>query len=113
MRLEDNREVDYDFAELDELTLAYAVSVHKSQGSEYPVVVIPLVSAHYMMLQRNLVYTGVTRARKLVVLVGSKQALATAVRNNKTSNRFSGLAVRLREFASFAPPDKSYHATEF
>lgn len=113
VRLEDNREVDYDFAELDELTLAYAVSVHKSQGSEYPVVVIPLVSAHYMMLQRNLVYTGVTRARKLVVLVGSKQALATAVRNNKTSNRFSGLAVRLREFANFAPPDKNYRADEF
>ena len=99
VRLEDGREVDYDFAEMDELTLAYAVSVHKSQGSEYPVVVLPLVSAHYQMLQRNLVYTAVTRARKLVVLVGSKRALAIAVHNNKTRQRYSGLAVRLREAA--------------
>jgi exodeoxyribonuclease V alpha subunit len=97
--------VDYDFAELDELSLAYAVSVHKSQGSEYPVVVLPLVASHFMMLQRNLVYTAVTRARKLVVLVGSRKALGMAVRNNKTSQRYSALAVRLREFASpVAPP---------
>ncbi len=97
VRLEDGREVDYDFAEMDELSLAYAVSVHKSQGSEYPVVVLPLVTAHYQMLQRNLVYTAVTRARKLVVLVGSKRALAIAVGNNKTRQRYSGLAVRLRD----------------
>ncbi len=100
--LEDSREVEYDFAELDELMLAYAVSVHKSQGSEYPVVVLPLVTGHFPMLQRNLVYTAVTRARKLVVLVGSKRALSMAVRNNKTSHRFSGLAARLRDFAPAA-----------
>lgn len=99
LRLEDSRVVDYEFSELDELALAYAVSVHKSQGSEYPVVVMPLVGGHYMMLQRNLVYTAVTRARKIVVLVGSKQALARAVHNNKTSRRFSGLAARLRDFS--------------
>jgi exodeoxyribonuclease V alpha subunit len=99
VKLEDGRIVEYDYAELDELTLAYAVSVHKSQGSEYPVVVLPLVMSHYMMLQRNLIYTAVTRARKLVVLVGSKKALGVAVRNNKTSERFSGLAARLRDFA--------------
>ncbi len=99
VRLEDGRMVEYDFAELDELTLAYAVSVHKSQGSEYPVVVLPLVMGHYQMLQRNLVYTAITRARKLVVLVGSKKALGIAVRNNKTSQRYSGLTSRLRDFA--------------
>jgi exodeoxyribonuclease V alpha subunit len=108
VQLEDGRPVDYDFAELDELSLAYAVSVHKSQGSEYPVVVLPLVASHFMMLQRNLVYTAVTRARKLVVLVGSRKALGMAVRNNKTSQRFSALAVRLREFggsgAAMPPP---------
>lgn len=100
IQLEDGQPVDYDFSELDELSLAYAVSVHKSQGSEYPVVVMPLVSSHFMMLQRNLVYTAVTRARKLVVLVGSRRALGMAVRNNKTSQRYSALAVRLREFAT-------------
>ncbi|HEX2915740.1 MAG TPA: ATP-dependent RecD-like DNA helicase [Chloroflexia bacterium] len=99
VKLEDGRLVEYDFAELDELTLAYAVSVHKSQGSEYPVVVLPLVTGHFQMLQRNLVYTAVTRARKLVVLVGSKRALGMAVRNNKQSKRYSGLATRLRDFA--------------
>ncbi len=98
VRMDDGRTVEYDFAELDELTLAYAVSVHKSQGSEYPVVVMPLVMAHYNMLQRNLIYTAVTRARKVVVLVGSRRAMAMAVKNNKTSHRFSGLASRLRNF---------------
>ncbi len=100
VQLEDGRLAEYDFAELDELTLAYAVSVHKSQGSEYPVIVLPLVTGHFQMLQRNLVYTAVTRARKLVVLVGSKKALGMAVRNNKTSRRYSGLAVRLHDFAT-------------
>jgi exodeoxyribonuclease V alpha subunit len=99
LRLEDGRMVDYEFNELDELTLAYAVSVHKSQGSEYPVVVLPLVGGHYPMLQRNLVYTAVTRARKIVVLVGSRRALAMAIHNNKTSHRYSGLAPRLRDFS--------------
>jgi exodeoxyribonuclease V alpha subunit len=78
---EEGREVEYDFGELDELTLAYAVSIHKSQGSEYQCCVIPVAMGHYMLLERKLIYTAVTRARKLVVLVGSKKALAMAVRN--------------------------------
>src|SRR5207248_735128 len=76
----DGRSVIYDFGELDELALAYAMSVHKSQGSEYPAVIIPLHTQHYLMLQRNLLYTGVTRGKRLVVLVGSRKALATAVK---------------------------------
>ncbi len=90
------REVVYDFGELDELALAYAVTIHKAQGSEFPAVVIPLAMQHYMLLQRNLVYTGVTRGRQLVVLVGQPKALAAAVRNNRTERRFSGLPTRLR-----------------
>jgi len=91
----DSREVIYDYADLDELTLAYAVSVHKSQGSEYPVVVMPVLIQHYMLLQRNLIYTGVTRGRELVILVGTKKALAIGVRNNKTHKRFTRLKERL------------------
>lgn len=91
----DGRTVTYDFSELDELVLAYAVSVHKAQGSEYPAVVFPLLMQHYVMLQRNLLYTAVTRARKLVVIVGSKKALAVAVRNNKMQQRFTLLQERL------------------
>lgn len=90
------RPVAYDFSELDELVLSYAVSVHKSQGSEYPVIVMPVLTQHYMLLQRNLLYTGITRARKLAVLVGSKKALAIAVRNNKAEDRYSYLDGRLR-----------------
>lgn len=81
VKLEDEREVEYDFGELDELTLAYAISIHKSQGSEYPVCVIPIAMGHFMLLERKLIYTAITRAKKLVVLVGSKKALAMAVRN--------------------------------
>ena len=92
----DGRLVEYDFSELDELQLSYAISVHKSQGSEYPAVVMPLHPQHYIMLQRNLLYTGVTRARRLVCIVGTKQALGMAVRNDKTQRRFTGLAQRLR-----------------
>jgi exodeoxyribonuclease V alpha subunit len=91
----DQREVVYDFGELDEVSLAYAITIHKSQGSEFPSVVIPLATQHYLLLQRNLVYTGVTRGKKLVVLVGQRKALAMAVRNNKTEQRFSGLLARL------------------
>jgi exodeoxyribonuclease V alpha subunit len=91
----DERQVIYDYGELDELVHAYAVSVHKSQGSEYPAVVIPIVTQHYMLLQRNLLYTAVTRGRKLVVLVGSKRALAIAVKNNKTHRRYTLLRQRL------------------
>jgi exodeoxyribonuclease V alpha subunit len=92
----DDQEIEYDYSELDELVLAYAVSIHKSQGSEYPVVVIPIMTQHYVMLQRNLLYTGVTRGKKLVVLVGTHKAIAIAVKNNKISKRNSFLAMRLR-----------------
>jgi exodeoxyribonuclease V alpha subunit len=91
----DGRLVPYDWNEVDELSLAYAISVHKAQGSEFPAVVLPLVPAHYMMLQRNLLYTAVTRARSLCVLVGSRKAISMAVRNNKVAQRFSALEWRL------------------
>ena len=94
--LYDYRQVAYEFSDLDELVPAYAVTVHKSQGSEYPAVVIPVMMTHYMMLQRNLIYTAVTRGRKLVVVVGTKKALAIGVKNNKTEKRFSLLKHRLR-----------------
>lgn len=96
VRYED-KNVLYSFDELDEIYPAYAVSVHKSQGSEYPAVVIPIMMQHYMLLQRNLVYTGVTRGKKLVVLVGSVKALSIAVKNNKTLKRYTWLARRLAE----------------
>jgi exodeoxyribonuclease V alpha subunit len=91
----DQREVVYDFGELDEVSLAYAITIHKSQGSEFPAVVIPLATQQYMLLQRNLVYTGITRGKKLVVLIGQRKALGMAVKNNRTENRFSGLLARL------------------
>ena len=91
----DDREVVYDYSDLDELVHAYAVSVHKSQGSEYPAVVIPILTQHYVLLQRNLLYTGVTRGKKLVVIVGTKKAIAIAVKNNRTENRFTLLKQRL------------------
>jgi exodeoxyribonuclease V alpha subunit len=92
----DGRDVVYAFTDLDELVLAYAVTIHKSQGAEYPAVIIPVTTQHYVMLQRKLVYTGVTRGRKLVVLVGTRKALAMAVRNNRSVRRYSALAERLR-----------------
>ncbi len=92
----EGRSVSYELSELDELSLAYAMSVHKSQGSEYPVVVLPLLTQHYMLLQRNLLYTAVTRAKKMVVIVGTRQAMAMAVKNDKISARWSALAERLR-----------------
>jgi exodeoxyribonuclease V alpha subunit len=91
----DGRRVPYDFIELDELVLAYAVSVHKSQGSEYPAVVMPLLTQHYLMLQRNLLYTAVTRGKKLVVLIGTKKALAIAIKNNRPRLRYTRLRERL------------------
>ncbi len=91
----DGRSVVYDYSDLDELVLADAVSVHKAQGSEYPCVVIPLLTQHYILLQRNLLYTGITRGRKLAIVVGSKKALAIAVRNDKTQKRFTWLTNRL------------------
>jgi exodeoxyribonuclease V alpha subunit len=91
----DQREVVYDFGELDEVSLAYAITIHKSQGSEFPSVVIPLATQQYLLLQRNLVYTGTTRGKKLVVIIGQRKALAMAVKNIRTDSRFSGLLERL------------------
>ncbi len=87
----EGRAVEYGFGELDELVLAYATTIHKAQGSEYPVVVIPLATQHYAMLARNLLYTGVTRGKRLVVLVGQRKALAMAVRNGNARRRWSKL----------------------
>lgn len=95
VRYDGTRDVVYDFGALDELTLAYAISVHKAQGAEYPCVVMPLLTQHYLLLQRNLLYTGVTRARKLVVLAGDRRAVAIAVKNNRVEARYTGLARRL------------------
>jgi exodeoxyribonuclease V alpha subunit len=91
----DGRIISYDFSDLDEIVLAYAISVHKSQGSEYPVIIMPVLTQHYMLLQRNLFYTGVTRGKKLVILIGTKKALAIAVRNNKPQKRYTLLKKRL------------------
>jgi exodeoxyribonuclease V alpha subunit len=92
----EGRLVTYDYSDLDELALAYAISVHKSQGSEYPAVIVPMSTQHYLLLQRNLLYTAITRAKKLVVLIGTKKALAIAIRNNKPQLRCTYLAQRLR-----------------
>ena len=87
--------VEYSFSELDDLVPAYAISVHKSQGSEFPCVIMPVTTQHYIMLKRNLIYTAVTRARKLVVLIGDVKALAIAVHNDQVSERFTSLKERL------------------
>ena len=96
VRTDEDEEISYDFDELDELAHAYAVTIHRSQGSEYPAVVIPLTTSAWMMLQRNLLYTGITRAKKLVVLAGSRRALAAAVRTAGTGRRHTALAHRLQ-----------------
>ena len=96
----EDRRVSYDYADLDELVLAYAISVHKSQGSEYPAVVLPLLTQHYVMLQRNLLYTAITRAKKLLVIVGDKKALAMAVKNARLQKRYTGLRHRLKKIYS-------------
>ena len=85
---EGSRLVEYNFDEADQLTRAYAITVHKSQGSEFPVVILPFLSQHYMMLQRNLLYTAMTRARKLLILVGSRRAVQMAVDNARLEPRF-------------------------
>ena len=91
----DEREIIYDFTELEEVVLAYAISIHKSQGSEYLAVIIPIHTQHYVLLQRNLIYTGITRGKKLVILVGTKKALLLAIKNNKTKERYTQLKRRL------------------
>ena len=91
----DGRDVAYEFSDFDEIVLAYAISVHKSQGSEYPAVVIPILTQHYILLQRNLIYTAITRGRDLVVMVGTKKALAIGINNNKAKKRYTFLQHRL------------------
>lgn len=93
----DQRVVEYTFTELDEINLAYAISIHKSQGSEFPIVIIPLSTQHYPLLVRNLLYTAVTRGKQLIVLVGQKKAVSIAVNNNEENNRLTRLAERLNE----------------
>jgi exodeoxyribonuclease V alpha subunit len=109
----DGRDVPFDLGELDEISLAYALSIHKSQGSEYPAVVMPLHTQHFMMLQRNLLYTGLTRARKLAVIVGSLRALKLAVDRQDTRERHTALGDRMREALNRAEsvsgnPDDSF-----
>ena len=91
------RQVPYDYSDLEQIVLAYAVSIHKSQGSEYPAVIVPILTQHYVLLQRNLIYTAVTRGKDLVVIVGSPRALAIGVHDNKTQERYSHLCARLRQ----------------
>ncbi|MCR5813143.1 MAG: ATP-dependent RecD-like DNA helicase [Desulfovibrio sp.] len=93
----DEREVPYEYQDLDEIVLAYAISIHKSQGAEYPVVVMPICTQHYVMLQRNLLYTGVTRGKKLVVLIGTRKALGIAIRNTTQTRRYTALDWRLKQ----------------
>jgi exodeoxyribonuclease V alpha subunit len=97
IRFEDGRLVNYDPGELDELRLGYAVTIHKSQGSEFPIVVVPLVAQHFLLLQRNLLYTAMTRGRRQVVLVGEDRALRMAVEKADARRRWGGLRARLAE----------------
>ena len=97
----ENDIVRYDFDEADQLSLAYAITIHKSQGSEFPAVIIPVINQHHIMLQRNLLYTGVTRARKLIILIGNRQALQRCVENNRQSKRFTQRGLRLKEIRKF------------
>jgi exodeoxyribonuclease V alpha subunit len=92
----DGREVMYDFSELDEIVHAYAVSVHKSQGSEYPAVIFPVLTQHYLLLQRNLIYTALTRARRLAVIVGTRKAMAIGVKSSRSDRRYTMLSQRLQ-----------------
>lgn len=101
----EGREVCYELHELDEISLAYATTIHKSQGSEYPAVVIPLAMQHYMLLERNLIYTGVTRGRQLVVIIGQKKALNMAVRNQKSRERLTNLQKRLADCCGSLEPE--------
>src|SRR5260370_20757718 len=98
------RAVTYDYADLSELALAWAVTVHKSQGSEYEVVILPLFLQHYLLLSRNLVYTGLTRAKKLAILVGPTKAIGISVKRVTDQKRYTALADRLRSFSTSAAP---------
>ena len=98
----ENEIIRYDFDEAEQLSLAYAITIHKSQGSEFPAVIIPVINQHYIMLQRNLLYTGVTRAKKLIILIGQKQSLQRCIENNRQSKRFTQLGLRLKELKSFS-----------
>ena len=106
--------MEYDVSELDELTLAYATTIHKSQGSEYPIVVMPVLMTHYVMLQRNLIYTGITRAKKICVLIGTKKALSFAIRNMSVLKRNTKLKERLNpeqiKISTVSETTKAYHA---
>ena len=93
----DKKNIEYEYNELDELTLAYAISVHKSQGSEYPAVILPLLTQHYIMLQRNLIYTAITRGKKLVVVTGSKKALQIGIKNDRISKRYTQLSRMIKK----------------
>ena len=97
VEFEDGRWAEYSFKQMEELELAYAVTIHKSQGSEYPAVVMPLLSGPRMLLNRNLLYTAVTRARKCVTIVGSEETFREMIRNEKQQMRYSSLDIRLRE----------------
>lgn len=88
--------MDYSFEDADEVQLAYALTVHKSQGSEYPAVILAFHTQHYLLLQKNLLYTALTRARKLAIILGSKRAIAMAVRNQRQQERYTRLAERLK-----------------
>ncbi|MGL4854065.1 MAG: SF1B family DNA helicase RecD2, partial [Lentisphaeria bacterium] len=92
----DDRKVEYELADADQIMLAYAVTVHKSQGSEFPCIIMPLLTQHYAMLQKNLIYTGMTRAKKLLILIGTEKALRLSISNDKQQQRFSNLGFRLR-----------------
>ncbi|MFZ9824874.1 MAG: ATP-dependent DNA helicase, partial [Gemmataceae bacterium] len=96
----DGRRVAYEYGELDEIGLAYALTIHKSQGSEYPVVVLPLHTQHFLMLQRNLLYTAITRGKKLVVVVGTRKALEIAISRQDNRHRYTSLILRLYQKAA-------------
>ncbi|MEG2303674.1 MAG: ATP-dependent RecD-like DNA helicase [Cellulosilyticaceae bacterium] len=96
----DDREIEYEALDLDELVLAYATTIHKAQGSEYPIVIMPISFSHYVMLQRNLIYTGITRAKKIVVLVGNRNAVYVSVKNNNVKDRNTRLSERIQKMIS-------------
>jgi exodeoxyribonuclease V alpha subunit len=98
VEFEDGRTADYSFKQLEELELAYAITIHKSQGSEYPAVILPILSGPGMLMNRNLLYTAVTRAKKCVTVVGSEEMFAEMIRNEKQQKRYSSLDVKIQEF---------------